>query len=209
MDWADANQHSLVQREYTGRRSKGVHLSGCIRAALVDLKLLTTQQLDEETMPLRMWFGMALEDRAVQLVAAQSNFFIWQPGEVEVDGVVGSPDGTNQMTLDALQVPKAERADLTRSQIRYLPVLEEFKCTWKSQHNYGNVEQQALWMWQLAGYCYMLGYRYARLHVFWVNGNYRPPAPDYRVYLLKFGEEELERFWQTVVLKYRDKAEKE
>lgn len=88
-------------------------------------------------------------------------------------------------------------------------VVEEFKLTWKSEYKYGEVVKEALWMWQLAGLCRMMGTRWARLHVMWVNGNYRPPEPLYYRYRVRFGELELEEFWEHIVMKYKGEVKEE
>jgi hypothetical protein len=91
------------------------------------------------------------------------------------------------------------------------PQVEEFKASWKSRKTYGNVVDQALWMWQLAGYCHMTKMRRARMHILWVCGDYRqgPPTPAYVTYLVEFQQAELERFWQNIVLKNKDAAPRE
>jgi hypothetical protein len=160
--------------------------------------MLTPFEANEDEMPLRMGMGMAWEDWVVGLHRASSDSFVWQPGELELDGVYASPDGLNCL-------------DMGDGNGKML-VLEEFKLTWKSRQKYAvdkPITQQALWMWQLAGYCHMLNIQRARLHVCWVNGDYRPPSPDYRIYTIGFEPEELEGFWGRVVLPNKAAAKPE
>jgi len=138
-------------------------------------------------MPVRMAVGMAWEEWAVGL---WPKTFQWQPGECKRDGIIGSPDG---------KMPRVGGGNWQ---------LEEFKCTWKSLHKYRDIlaPLNRLWIWQMAGYCAMMGLTYARLHVMWVNGDYRPPSPVYRTYLLRFTEQELEEFWRNVVMANKDQV---
>jgi hypothetical protein len=167
----------------TGERSSGVHLSGIIRHCLIETGKATARELDDDELPLRMAVGMAWEE----WMAGLWPDMIWQPGEKELDQVVGSPDG---ITVEGVEEP----------------LLEEIKCTWKSRKTYGDVVNQSLWMWQLAGYLKMLKLVRARMHILWVCGDYKqgPPSPAYVTYTVAFTQEEIDRFWRNVVLKNRD-----
>jgi hypothetical protein len=149
---------------------------------------LTADEIRNEEMPLRMAIGMAWEDWSVGLWPDID----WQPGEKTLDEVSMNPDGLTIAGIAELQV-------------------EEFKATWKSRRTYGNVVDDPLWMWQLAGYCKALKALRARLHVLWVCGDYKqgPPSPAYVTYLIGFEQQELDRFWQNIVLKNRDQAPRE
>ena len=171
----------LDTRTYHARkiepRSSGLHLSAVIRAMLQasgKLKSYGDDSLSEE-FPLRMAVGMAWEDFAVTLYEEM----IWQPGECCKDGIYASPDGISPV-------------DGTTH-------LEEFKATWKSMHTRTDITQELGWMWQLMGYCHMLKLTRARLHVLWVNGNYRGSGPMYVRYTIQFTERELKSFWAQVL----------
>ena len=174
------------------RRSKGVHLSGVIRHVLKGLGKLKAEDESEE-FPLRMALGMAWENWVVGLVTVEDEGFVWQPGEQELDGVYGTPDGMST----------------TEEEGEGGLLVEEFKLTWKSEFKYGDVVKEALWMWQLAGLCKMMGTRMARLHIAWVCGDYRPPEPKYYRYRIEFTERELEEFWENIVRKYKGEVEGE
>lgn len=190
VEWADLSR--WVQRELPAsarKRSPGWHLSGIIRYVLTEMgKLQPRDETDD--MPLAMAIGMAVENWVIGLYEKD---LIWQPGEWCKDGVYGTPDGKSYY--------EAKYGNFWR--------LEEFKATWKSMHTYGDVLAQPLWMWQLAGNCHGMGMEYARLHVLWVCGDYRPPSPRYFTYLIQFTPAELEQYWRNVILKYRDRAPKE
>jgi|SRR6185436_3340926 len=188
LDWADINSRTPKRRIST-TRSPGIHLSGILQYAARTAGILTRED-EEDGMPVRMAVGMAWEEWAVGLWPEIQ----WQLGECKRDGITGSPDGISNV------VP------MNRS-----TKLEEFKCTWKSLNKYGDILApiNRLWIWQMAGYCAMMGLTYARLHVMWICRDYRPPNPTYRTYLLRFTEQELEEFWRNVVMANKDQVEPE
>lgn len=174
----------VLQPKNVKKRSSGVHLSGVIKAVLQ-----ATGQMkfwpETEEISLNLAMGLAWENWIVGLYPD----LIWQPGEMCKDGIYGSPDG---ITPD-------------------IPQLEEFKCTWKSRHNFGTILDQKAWMWQLQGYLAMLGtpWYQARIHVFFVNGDYRPPTPEYFTYVIEFTSTELDQFWTRVIVPNKDRAKAE
>ena len=99
-----------------------------------------------------------------------------RPGEVELDGVIGSPDGFDQTT----------------------GILDEYKATWKSINN-AHPSKVWKWMTQVKGYCKMLGVNTVRFHVFYVMGDYRGSGPLYRAYLFSFTDQEIEENWSMLI----------
>jgi len=104
-----------------------------------------------------------------------------RPEEVTLDNIIGSPDG-----------------------IGFCPdrgiVLEEYKATWKKMPMPQDLDN---WRWQIQikSYMRMCGITsgYCLLRVLWLNGDYRPPAPQYREYWLSFTEEEIEKNWEMIL----------
>jgi len=181
--WTDVDGRIPKDKIGSETRSSGVHLSGIIRYCLD----LDKSDRDPDFMPLCMALGLAWEAWAVGLFPN----VVWQPGEEELDGVFGTPDG-----LSVLEVHDQKEV-----------IVEEWKATYKSTARYGaNIIGQTIWMWQLAGLCKLTGLRFARLHVLWINGDYRPPQPKYVTYLIEFTEAELNKFWEMVILTNKDKA---
>jgi len=202
IEWTDLLSWKHCPQPFTAQiRTPGIHLSGVIRAVMQTLGKLDATERDE-IMPIRMALGMAWENWVVGLIGARTvedgglpveegGWVInWQPGEWEQDEVYGTPDGVG------LVMVQGEDGELEE-----MACLDEFKATWKSVHTRQDILRETLWMWQLAGNCYALGLTVARLHVFWVNGDYRPPSPKYVVYTIRFEEEELESLWKNVILK--------
>ncbi len=161
-------------------RSPGVHISGIIRHCMGYTKT------DSEEMPWNMALGLAWEAWAVGLFPE----IMWQPGQEELDGIYATPDGLSSMEIEG----------------EVQAVVEEFKLTWKSIRNYGDILKQTAWIWQVAALCHMQGLRHARLHIMFVNGDYHPPHPIYMTYLIEFTAKELEGFWRNVMLKNQAKA---
>lgn len=179
LQWTDLEKRVPKTRASTMVRSSGVHLSGIIKPTLQQAGLMDIYD-DSDEMPLVVMLGMFFEEGIVTLYPDM----IWQPGEVSLDGVVGSPDGITP------------GPPITQ--------LEEFKLTRKSQRRGQGVAilSEKLWMWQLSGYCHMLGLLQARLHVLWDCGDYKERRwPIYSTYTIGFTEDELKRFWANVVIK--------
>jgi len=98
--------------------------------------------------------------------------------EVELDGILGSPDGI-----------RFETDPWT---------LEEFKATWKSSNN--RVEDNWRWLTQIKSYLWMIGggMDTCILRVLYLNGNYKGSGPQYRAYELTFTEPELRSNWKMI-----------
>lgn len=183
IEWRDVLGRAYKEKLGSETRSSGVHLSGIIQYCL---DLGHREDEDPDEMPLCMAVGLAWESWSVGLFPN----VVWQPGEEELDGVYGTPDG-----LSALDIEGSTEI-----------VVEEWKCSWKSKHTHGDILQERIWIWQLQGLCVLTGLRHARIHVLFLNGNYRPPKPCYMTYLIEFTQAELDKFWSNIVLANRDRA---
>lgn len=198
IEWTDIDRMHIHVPPY-GVRSSGTHVTDILRYLHFGSLPLETDEYkqkqlewdldDRDIMPLRMFMGMGWEMWAARLYPELE----WQPGEVEIAGIAGSPDGFSIL-------PIAGETHV---------VVEEFKLTWKScRHR--EILKERLWMWQIKSYVWMSGSAmegpgYARVHVCWVNGDYeRPFSPKYIRYLIQFDEEELDRNWVMV----RDNAQR-
>lgn len=176
-------------------RTPGIHLSGLTRhiltaSGLMDLEDSWDEYIGNENeqeliaksaQRLRMAFGLAWEDWVVRLFPDM----VHQPGEGKRGGIICTPDGFTHNS------PLAAGGTL----------IEEFKTTVKSSYNrekgYSRdgegILKEKLYMWQLAGECWIFGLRYCRLHVLWLCGDYRPPSPRYVQYVIKFNDEEIKQ----------------
>lgn len=193
-------------------RSKGVHLSGVLKYIATTTGMLAScgdGQDFEEDFPLRMALGMAVESWFQALWPAMN----WQPGEVELDGVVGSPDGyTDEYAYKDSRLVSTLNVEYLAT---ILALIDEFKLTYKSSRDrHKNITAEWLWMRQLMSYVFMWSQMYGqklnhgRLHVVWLNGAYEKfkfGEPSYCTYLIEFSDRELEENWRMVVAS-RDKA---
>lgn len=175
-------------------RSTGIHVTGLLKYIAMQPgmeTLIKNGQLSmedfEQDFPVRMAVGMAWELWAQALWPEM----VWQPGECELDGIAGSPDG---YTADVdVKFGSVEVGRYT--------VLEEFKYTWKSRRNrHNSIVGEWLWIRQMMSYCKMMGLRFARLHVLWSNGEWDWKkeggfSPVYNTYLIEFSDQDLDRHW--------------
>jgi len=138
-----------------------------------------------------MAIGMAWED----WISQQYPEMLYHIGELELDGIAGSPDGITMFP------------DLPAYKGLGEACVEEIKLTWKSGRQ--PIEDPKFWMWlcQIKAYCKMLPCLCARLHVTFVRADYSkgPDAPAclYRVYCLQFSQAELDQNWDMLL---REKA---
>lgn len=194
-------------------RSPGVHVSDLIRSIAVRTGVLKsetvkvgrrTETLTESIQPstgagpdpVLFALGLAWECWAAGLYPEM----VWQPSEVKRDGISMSADG---LTLDY----EMSRQQGVRS------VVEEFKATRKSAHVSGSprpIEGEWMWLAQVKSYCLGWDTDQARLHVLYINGNYRfgepDGAPQYVRYDLAFTQRELSDNWELLL---REKARPE
>jgi hypothetical protein len=142
-------------------RSKGVHISDIIHRLSVAAGRYRARTAVEakgefsDDVRLRMELECALEHAIVARFAAQYPDRFVQPGELEDDGLYGTPDLLDVETL----------------------TVDEVKLTWMSSREPDSErgDSEKLWgYWvQVMAYCRMLRTRLGRLRVVFVNGNYR------------------------------------
>jgi hypothetical protein len=110
-----------------------------------------------------------------------------RPGELERDGIVGSPDGVGP--------------DPGGKNPRPL-VLEEYKCTWRSSARCPT--EDWYWMTQCKAYCAMLELDTVVMRVLYLMGDYRGSGPQYRVFRITYGQKEIDDNWKMII-GYADK----
>jgi hypothetical protein len=106
-----------------------------------------------------------------------------RPGEVELDGITGSPDG--------ITVIDGELA------------LEEYKVTWKSSK--WGIEENWYWMTQTKAYMKMCGVTLCRFRILYVMGEYRGKGPEYVEALVRWDQKDVDETWE-MILRHRDEA---
>lgn len=123
--------------------------------------------------PLWAEVGFLWED---VLTKSLANHCSDRPGEIELDGIIGSPDGYDPDTC----------------------ILDEYKCTWKSTKN-AHPENVWKWMTQVKGYCKMLNVTTVRFHILYIMGDYRGSGPLYKSYIFSFTQREINENWAMLV----------
>jgi hypothetical protein len=158
--------------EQTEQRLKGkLHVTGIIRAMEKGIQETSGKELSDET---RMQFekGWLWE---VALSRAFGEKCAHRIGEIELDGIVGSPDG----------IRYDDPAEL-------IPIVEEYKCTAYSPNK--PITDHWRWMMQAKAYCKMVGATkcvFRVLHLSFV--------PMYRVWELVFSQRELDENWEAIL----------
>jgi hypothetical protein len=179
-------QRILGPQSITGqKRSPGLHLTDVIRdiAATAGLGKDSAEQDDLD------WYasGGWLWEQAFDLAHAEavSNGDMVNIGEIECDGISGTPD---RVTWEPFRII-------------------ELKCRWMAARKFDSLERNFfLELMQIKSYCYMIGTDEAELHVFFVAGDWRPPVPQSRSVLLEFTERELAENWQQIISHSRKKG---
>lgn len=133
-------------------------------------------------------FSMAMAD-----AVASGNLI--RPGEIELDGITGSPD----------------LLDLSDGVVGI-----ETKMTWKSSRKLDTSSKPAILesldkhFWahkiQCMSYAHMLSTNLYQLHYFFVAGNWRPPVPCVKAIQMEFTSKELEGNWSMIVRFARDRG---
>lgn len=188
-----------LPRDYT--RSPGVHLSSIIRCLAIDMGILTDEQAEELQLVdvrhildpvalLRISIGLAWEEWYIGKVLSQEGV-TKHPGEMYVDGVYMTPDGES---LDVIITERGEENVLR---------IHEVKATYKSTNTVGStaeaLQKQWMWMAQLMGYCHAAKTRHAKLHVLFVDGNYRMPMkPKLTVFEIEFTDKDIKDNWTLI-----------
>lgn len=172
----DVDRHLVSQSDRVHLRSAGVHLSQIyydIESTLTPREEMEQAQLEVYRSAGFLWEYVFSKAMAESL---ESDVYV-RPGEVELDGIIGSPDLYNTR--------EGRVADT--------------KFMWKSARKLENLEK-FFWTWliQLKGYCKMMGIQDAELFVFACNGNYKPPVPVARHIVIHFSVHELEANWMMI-----------
>ena len=160
-------------------RSVGtLHLSTIYRDMEQQALLRRKPEMDERELA---WYGAGgyLWEHAFAMAhrAAVIHGDLVRPGEWELDGIVGSPDGIDILNWRVV----------------------ETKFRWMSSDKFDQLEKYFwLELVQVRGYCKMIHSQESLLWVFFCNGNYRPPRPVVRGKLLQFSEQEIEESWAMI-----------
>ncbi len=187
-----------------------IHQSELVRDIALKMNYLAKEYATEEIEDFtKVAAGLAWEEWAVQKFHPE---IYYHPGEYELDGIVVTPDG----------VSHAERPPTNIE----MPILHEFKFTWKSppvDRNTGSIllDQFAThdkwWMWrtQMQAGCKVLETRFAMLHVYFANGDYGwmrksavPVNTCYKVFRFDFHQYEVDEAWNMLVTHKKEREKR-
>src|SRR3990167_7412065 len=177
-------------------RAPGTHVSGIIRAIAGEMGILNLgpeeisltdrRAITDQDAVLRMSIGLAWEEWYIFNVL--SHFGVLDhPDSTCVDGIHMSLDG------EALSVT------VTDTKSKYLPVVHEVKCTYKSIKKVENLDSQWMWLAQIKAYCKGKRTTLAMLHVLFLCHNYKPVL---RIWELEFTQQEVDENW-ALLKEYR------
>lgn len=157
-------------------RTKGIHLTDVIRSLMEDSGM-------QKTMSGSFW-------KPDQLNFAGETGFMWEDllsnvlkdrlpcrlGEVELDGILCSPDGI-------------ELEDGN-------PVLSEYKVVWSSSNR--NPADNWKWMAQVKGYCKVLELVKVKMYILYLNGDWKGGGPQYKGFMIEFSQLEIDENWDML-----------
>lgn len=201
---------NLTLPESRTPRSKGIHVSAIIRSIATEtgilkpewaeeLSLTDVRTITDPTAILRINMGLAWEEYYIPTHLGPLGV-VDHPGEMHVDGIYLTHDGES---LDVIITEIFKGA---------VVMVHEVKCTWKSTNTVKDMMNETLYLMQIKAYCKAAGTRFAKIHIYFVCGDYKYPIkPQLKCWLLEFTSEEIDDNWSllTDYKKYRIEMETE
>ena len=153
-----------------------LHLSDIAHYIEYKMKYGPKKQANDWDLPWAGEVGFMWED-VLSLVMGERNST--RVGEIECEGIVGSPDGIGPDPLGIYPIVNVED-----------------KCTWRSS----NKTPDMIWYWtcQFKSYCYMLGVTVTILRALYLMGDYRGSGPQALHYRLEFTAQDLVENWAMI-----------
>jgi len=169
----------VLSSEQVAVRSPGIHVSSIIRHIKKSIGKEKENGFSNDDLNAFATVGRLFE--------AQLAMATFQPpryeriGEIECDGIIGSPDAIDTQEWS----------------------VQEYKANFSSANRVIETDRPE-YFWQIKAYCYMMGMCRASLFVFYVGGNWRPPVPILRGWDLLFSPAELEDNWKMLKLNAKE-----
>ena len=164
-----------------GPRSEGLHQSTIIKSIMQKVypKRFKEAKATDDLPWEKFALGWAWEESLSRSFAELADV-VMHPGELELDGIIGTPDGLN-VTGDGC--------------------LEEYKATYISARNEIKSDKFLHWHMQTKGYLKMLGIQPVVIYrVFFVCGDYQYPiGPLWKSWRVEFEQHDIETNWQLLV----------
>jgi hypothetical protein len=162
--------------EASPERTGGLHLSQIIRSILSELE--PAKYGDGPINPLYTDPGFTFE-RVLEMAWSSRMAGLFRPGEFEEDGIACSPDYID-IQDDTVWLVESKMTEMSMVDCPHAPKFRK-------------------WLWQIAGYCYVLKTRHSRLHVLWLRGDYKKVRRAYEVYEIIWEQKELDDIWALLV----------
>jgi len=173
----DSRTESILKGSGVPRTRDKVHVTDIIR--YIDKQIGRNQYAPGNTFGapgLTMEMGFLWEDLLSHVFAGRLGARVV---EMEEDGIVMSPDGVGF------------------DDVWGCPVVEEYKCTWKSSRN--DPTDNTSWMTQTQAYCYAFGITTVLFRILYVMGDYKGSGPLYRECRVRFTADEVLSNWEMLV----------
>ena len=180
----------LLKGLYDQPRSLGYHVSGSIGRMLKAIDPKRYGDGDSRDLPLNYWsLGHAVEAALADAVNRKYPDRYIRIGEVEKDGITGSPD--------FLDVDPQKECPICEE---YCPSVVDVKLTKISAKRLK--EEDFTWMWkywiQVKAYCSMLEVHRGGVLFVFINGDYRGIEPVVALIEDEWDLEELEENWNMI-----------
>ena len=176
-------------------RSEGLHLTDIVKSIEKDMGW-DYKGKGFQDRELTMDLGFTWEQ--VLSTAHADRRQMIRPGEVEKDGITGSPDGIGPNP--GLQDDDGDWLVEPSKEI----ILFEHKLTWKSSKNV--MTSNWYYLTQGKSYCAMTGMKVVFWELVYLNGNYRGSGPLYRKCWVRFDDDEIKRNWEMIVTHAQEKG---
>lgn len=164
-------------------RPEGLHLSQIIQDIVRTMHPGWFTELENDRRRALFELGNTFED--VMAEALRARLGLWhKPKPIVCEGIICSPDGWSP----------------TRNR------LDEVKLTWCSSKDGLAHPKLQKYMYQVLAYCHALKARRARLHVFYINGDWKPPLPQPHTYLIIPSMQDILANWKLLTQHARDKG---
>jgi len=162
-----------------GRSTDKPHVGEIIHRMLVDLGV---ERRSDAPDPYQFEKGFIWERVLSQAAVAAE-----RPGEMELDGILLSPDGVGY--------------DAALGEA----VVEEYKCTARSSTL--EPTDVVAWMMQTKAYCKAVGTRFCVFRILHLNGDYRSVrTPTPRTWRVEFTQAEVDANWDAIVRYARERG---
>lgn len=165
----------IISSEQAVPRQPGIHVSDVIKYLRDTIG--KTAKWEKSELETSAQLGRIWETVVARLIADATldSQRVVRPGQLECDGIIGSPDGID--LEDAAVI--------------------EYKCTWRSARHRIESEFPYYW-WQIKSYCHMANCSVARLYVLFINGDYKGTGPVVKAWEMKFTNTELKSNWDMI-----------